>query len=140
MTFYAVWTLIAALVAGTIAVTLLIASPRSREWFQWLVEHFPKLAWFFLRQARKIVVLVVGLTCILVGVAMMVLPGPAMVVIPLGLAILATEFVWARRLLRRLQNEAGSWWRYLTESAGPPPEHEEEDEIEIEIPPKDDQK
>ena len=32
---------------------------------------------------------------------MVVLPGPAIVVIPLGLAILATEFVWARRLLQK---------------------------------------
>ena len=34
---------------------------------------------------------------------MIVLPGPAVVVIPVGLAILATEFVWARRLLDNLK-------------------------------------
>ena len=44
---------------------------------------------------------VVGFTVLSVGIAMMVLPGPAVVVIPLGLAILATQFVWARRLLDR---------------------------------------
>ena len=32
---------------------------------------------------------------------MIVLPGPAVVVVPLGLAILATEFIWARRWLRK---------------------------------------
>jgi uncharacterized protein (TIGR02611 family) len=42
---------------------------------------------------------VAGFTVLIVGVAMIVLPGPAVVVIPLGLAILATEFVWARTLL-----------------------------------------
>jgi Putative transmembrane protein (PGPGW) len=35
------------------------------------------------------------------GVALIVLPGPAVLVIPLGFAILATEFHWARRLLDR---------------------------------------
>ena len=48
------------------------------------------------RQARRIVVFVIGSTILLIGIAMILLPGPAMLVIPLGLAILATEFVWAR--------------------------------------------
>lgn len=50
---------------------------------------------------RRAVVAVIGFTVLLIGVAMVVLPGPAIVVIPLGLAILATEFVWARRLLEK---------------------------------------
>ena len=37
------------------------------------------------------------------GVAMIVLPGPAVIVIPIGLAILASEFVWAARLLHRFK-------------------------------------
>jgi uncharacterized protein (TIGR02611 family) len=56
-----------------------------------------------LRRARRVVVAVVGGSVVLVGLAMVVLPGPAVVVIPLGLAILATEFVWARRLLARVK-------------------------------------
>jgi len=51
------------------------------------------------KQARRVVVAVIGTTVLLIGVAMIVLPGPATVVIPCGLAILATEFVWARRWL-----------------------------------------
>jgi uncharacterized protein (TIGR02611 family) len=50
---------------------------------------------------RRAVVAVIGFTVLLIGLAMVVLPGPAIVVIPLGLAILATEFVWARRLLEK---------------------------------------
>ncbi len=50
--------------------------------------------------ARRIVVGVVGTTVVLLGVAMLVLPGPALIVIPAGLAILALEFAWARRWLR----------------------------------------
>ncbi|MBI4455586.1 MAG: PGPGW domain-containing protein [Acidobacteria bacterium] len=59
-----------------------------------------------LRIARKIVVLVIGGTVLAIGVALIVLPGPAVVVIPAGLAILATEFLWARKLLRHLKARA----------------------------------
>lgn len=43
--------------------------------------------------------MVIGFTILAIGIAMIVLPGPAVVVIPIGLAILATEFIWARKLL-----------------------------------------
>ncbi len=59
-----------------------------------------------LRQAWRLIVIVVGFTVLLIGLALLVLPGPAFVVIPVGLAILATEFAWARRLLRRVKREA----------------------------------
>ncbi len=59
-----------------------------------------------LRQARRLIVLVVGCTVLLIGLALLVLPGPAFVVIPVGLGILATEFLWARRLLARVKREA----------------------------------
>lgn len=54
-----------------------------------------------LRHARKLVVAVVGGSVVLVGIALLVLPKPAILVIPLGLAILATEFLWAGRWLKR---------------------------------------
>jgi uncharacterized protein (TIGR02611 family) len=57
------------------------------------------------KQARRVVVAVVGGTVVLIGVVMIVTPGPAVVVIPLGLAILATEFVWAKRLLQRVKEK-----------------------------------
>jgi Putative transmembrane protein (PGPGW) len=50
---------------------------------------------------RKLIVGVIGATILLIGVAMVVLPGPAFIVIPIGLGILATEFAWARRAVRR---------------------------------------
>ncbi|MBK5277039.1 MAG: PGPGW domain-containing protein [Desulfuromonadales bacterium] len=52
-----------------------------------------------LGQAKRLVVTVIGFTILAAGIAMIVLPGPAIVVIPVGLAILATEFIWARKLL-----------------------------------------
>jgi uncharacterized protein (TIGR02611 family) len=54
-----------------------------------------------IRAARRVAVGVVGVTVIVVGVALLVLPGPAFIVLPVGLGILAIEFEWARRLLRR---------------------------------------
>ena len=59
-----------------------------------------------LKQAKRVVVIVVGFTVLVFGIVLIVLPGPATLVIPLGLAILATEFVWARRLLIRFKREA----------------------------------
>lgn len=50
---------------------------------------------------KKIIVAVIGTTVLLIGLALVVLPGPAVVVIPIGLAILASEFAWARRVIRR---------------------------------------
>jgi putative transmembrane protein PGPGW len=58
------------------------------------------------RLARKIIVAVVGGTVLIFGIALIVLPGPAVVVIPAGLAILASEFLWARRLLRPMKRGA----------------------------------
>jgi uncharacterized protein (TIGR02611 family) len=54
-----------------------------------------------LRQVRRVIVFVIGMTVVLLGVVMIVLPGPAVVVIPAGLAILGLEFKWARRWMRQ---------------------------------------
>lgn len=50
---------------------------------------------------RRIAIAVVGTTVLLIGVVMIVTPGPAFIVIPAGLAILGLEFAWARYWLRR---------------------------------------
>lgn len=59
------------------------------------------------RWAKRIVVTVVGFTVLLVGIAMTVLPGPAFVVIPIGLGILGLEFAWARVWLRKIKEKGG---------------------------------
>lgn len=56
-----------------------------------------------LRHTKRVIITVVGFTVLLIGIAMIVLPGPAFIVIPLGLAILAGEFVWAERLLKKVK-------------------------------------
>ncbi len=55
------------------------------------------------RTARRVAVLAVGSTVILLGIVMLVTPGPGLVVIPVGLAILGVEFAWARHWLRRVR-------------------------------------
>ena len=56
-----------------------------------------------LGQAKRLIVIVIGFTILAAGIAMIVLPGPAIVVIPIGLATLATEFIWARKLLNTVK-------------------------------------
>jgi tellurite resistance protein TerC len=50
---------------------------------------------------RKVIIAIIGGTVLLIGIALIVLPGPAFLVIPVGLAILATEFAWAGRAMAR---------------------------------------
>ena len=57
-----------------------------------------------LQQAKRLIVIVAGSTVLLMGIAMIVLPGPAVLVIPVGLGVLATELVWARKLLTKLKS------------------------------------
>ena len=60
------------------------------------------------RMAKRIVIGIVGGSVLVVGVCMIVLPGPAFVVIPVGLAILGLEFAWARRWLKKAKAKAES--------------------------------
>ena len=67
-------------------------------WLQkWIVrfglESRPRL--------RRFLVGAIGFSVVLIGLIMIVLPGPAIVMLPLGFAILASEFAWARRVWRR---------------------------------------
>jgi tellurite resistance protein TerC len=68
-----------------------------RKWYAGYL-HVPSL-----RAAKKIVVAIVGGTVTLIGIALIVLPGPAIIVIPIGLSILATEFLWAKRWLDKIK-------------------------------------
>lgn len=70
---------------------------RLRRWFEESVTY---------RIARRVVIALIGGTVLLVGIAMTVLPGPAIAVIPAGLAILGLEFAWARRWLSKVRERA----------------------------------
>jgi uncharacterized protein (TIGR02611 family) len=58
------------------------------------------------RSTKRIAVLVIGSVLVLAGLAMLVLPGPGLLVIVAGLAVLASEFAWAEHLLDRAQAQA----------------------------------
>jgi tellurite resistance protein TerC len=60
------------------------------------------------KAARRVVVTLVGVTVLLIGVVLLVTPGPALVVIPVGLAILGLEWAWARRLLSAVKDKSGA--------------------------------
>src|SRR5436309_2332626 len=68
---------------------------------RWMKRLFFALHVENVKVAKRVIVSVVGATVLLIGVALLVLPGPAFIVIPVGLAILATEYAWARRWLKK---------------------------------------
>ncbi|MEJ2618395.1 MAG: PGPGW domain-containing protein, partial [Ignavibacteriaceae bacterium] len=59
------------------------------------------------RQIKKILIATIGFIVLITGIILIVTPGPASLVIPAGLAILATEFVWARNLLNKIKSKMG---------------------------------
>ena len=60
-----------------------------------------------LKQAKPMMVGIVGMAIVLTGIVMIALPGPGLLIILAGLAILATEFMWARTLLARVKSIIG---------------------------------
>ena len=67
------------------------------------------------RQLRRFVIFIIGISIVLVGVLMVVTPGPAIIVIPIGLSILAIEFAWARVLLKRFKQKAEQMGQEVSE-------------------------
>ena len=69
----------------------------------------PKRTYYLLTNSRKIKKLIIGIvgsTIILFGIILLVLPGPGIPTIVSGMAILATEFAWARLLMRKAKRRA----------------------------------
>ncbi len=58
-----------------------------------------------LKKIKRIIVAVIGFSILALGIVLIVLPGPAFIVIPVGLAVLATEFMWAKKLLERVKSK-----------------------------------
>ncbi len=84
-----------------------------------------RLCWllFFWRQARKIVMGVIGITVLLIGIAGLVLPVlPGWVLIFVGLGILATEFAWARWVLKVAKERIAKVMEQVTAASGSPSE------------------
>ncbi|MBN1347737.1 MAG: TerC/Alx family metal homeostasis membrane protein [Phycisphaerae bacterium] len=73
-----------------------LASPIPTE-----VSTFAEITY---RTAKRIVILIVGSTVVIIGIVMLAMPGPGLATIVLGLAILAVEFTFARRWLKRVKD------------------------------------
>ncbi len=67
-----------------------------------------------IRHTKRVIVTVVGVTIVLAGLAMLVLPGPGWIAIIAGLALLATEYVWAKRLLESARRQAANGARAMS--------------------------
>jgi len=64
-------------------------------------------------QAKRLIKIIAGFIILLGGCIMLVTPGPGIAAIAGGLAILATEFVWAKRLMKRFEKEAVNAKNYI---------------------------
>lgn len=72
----------------------------------WIWFPFGVTVRFMLRNGKRIGVTIAGAILVLAGLAMLVLPGPGILVIIAGLAVLATEYVWAERMLNLAKAKA----------------------------------
>jgi uncharacterized protein (TIGR02611 family) len=61
---------------------------------------------FLTRNGKRIAVSAAGLILVAAGLALLVLPGPGLLLVILGFAILATEYVWAQRMLNFAKRKA----------------------------------
>jgi uncharacterized protein (TIGR02611 family) len=93
--------------ASAVVEELLAQPGMARKWH----DH-PSIVWvkavgrFIGRNGKRIGVTVAGFAVLLAGVALLVLPGPGWLLIFAGLAILSTEYLWARRLLSTAKQKA----------------------------------
>jgi len=55
------------------------------------------------KQLKRIMVGILGITILAIGLILVFTPGPGFLVIPLGLSILATEYIWAETVLKKLK-------------------------------------
>ena len=70
------------------------------------VVPFKVVGRFIGRNSKRVGITIGGVVLLILGVVMLVLPGPGLLVIIAGLAVLATEYVWAQRLLRIARERA----------------------------------
>lgn len=70
-----------------------------------LAQDVEELGAISIKQARRVVILTMGTSLILIGLAFMLTPMPGLLTVFAGLAALSTEFVWARRWVRKLREQ-----------------------------------
>ncbi|MGI8794126.1 MAG: PGPGW domain-containing protein [Acidimicrobiales bacterium] len=73
---------------------------------------------FVARSGKRIAISVIGGAFVLLGLAMLVLPGPGIVVVVIGFAILGTEYAWAARALDKTKEKAAQAGQVAKNTAG----------------------
>ena len=73
---------------------------------RWVWFPFGVTVRFLMKNGKRIAVSVLGLVLVLAGLVMLVLPGPGVLLLIAGLAVLATEYVWAQRMLNYAKQKA----------------------------------
>ena len=68
---------------------------------RWLQKWVARFGLESRPRLRRFLIGTIGFSVVLIGLVMIVLPGPAIIIVPLGVGILASEFAWARRVWRR---------------------------------------
>ena len=84
---------------------------------RWLQKWVARFGLESRPRLRRFLLGTIGFSVVLIGLVMIVLPGPAIIIVPLGIAILASEFAWARRVWR-LRHHSGFAHPRQTRSAG----------------------
>ena len=70
------------------------------------------------RQARRVVIFIVGLALLLCGLVMLITPGPGWLLIFAGLGVLALDFVWARRFMNKIKTKSEDLRRRILDARG----------------------
>jgi uncharacterized protein (TIGR02611 family) len=73
---------------------------------RWVWFPFDVTIRFMLRNGKRIAITIAGAALVLGGMVLLVLPGPGVVLLIAGLAVLATEYVWAQRMLNYAKGKA----------------------------------
>ena len=97
--------IIAAILFVGIAASILGASKDTAALMSPIVDEIEELAETTLRQAKRLIILVIGSTVLVAGAALLILPGPGIPIVIIGLMILGMEFVWARKWLEKIKTE-----------------------------------
>ena len=104
--------IIAALMLG-VAASIFIVDGKLASWAVPIQQQFKEIATVTIKDIKRIAILFAGLVILIAGIAMLVLPGPGLVFIPLGLMILAKEFLWAKALLKKLKDSNKTIKKFL---------------------------
>lgn len=78
----------------------------ARHVARWVRFPLREVLLFVARSGKRIAVSILGAALLAAGVAMLVLPGPGLLLIVAGLAVLATEYAWAQRALNEARRRA----------------------------------